>query len=237
MKLYHGSNTEIDVIDLSKSKKYKDFGTGFYLTTILDQAIERAIAVTNRDGKEPVVTTFEFDSSDLTGIKFKKFDKVDMDWALFITNNRNKDFKDINNELSNHDNKYDIVYGPVADDNVLGTIGLFLNDVVDLKYLTKKLKYKKLNNQYSFHTKKALKLLTKKEAQVYYKTIEQDMIIQYLMTKLLEYIAKDKDVSIEEAMKLFYETELSRKLEDVKTGYYKESASYLYEILNAELNK
>ena len=39
MKLYHGSNTSIERIDLNRSKPYKDFGKGFYLTTIREQAL------------------------------------------------------------------------------------------------------------------------------------------------------------------------------------------------------
>ena len=38
MILYHGSNLKIDVIDLTKCKPYKDFGQGFYCTTIKKQA-------------------------------------------------------------------------------------------------------------------------------------------------------------------------------------------------------
>ena len=38
MKLYHGSNTEINSIELSKCRPYKDFGRGFYLTTLPEQA-------------------------------------------------------------------------------------------------------------------------------------------------------------------------------------------------------
>lgn len=34
MKLYHGSNTAITRIDLTRCKPYKDFGQGFYLTEI-----------------------------------------------------------------------------------------------------------------------------------------------------------------------------------------------------------
>ena len=30
MKLYHGSNTKIDSINLAMCRPYKDFGTGFY---------------------------------------------------------------------------------------------------------------------------------------------------------------------------------------------------------------
>jgi hypothetical protein len=32
MKLYHGSNVAIGIIDLSKSRPGKDFGKGFYLS-------------------------------------------------------------------------------------------------------------------------------------------------------------------------------------------------------------
>lgn len=38
MRLYHGSNMMIENIDLSKCKSYKDFGRGFYLTEIKEQA-------------------------------------------------------------------------------------------------------------------------------------------------------------------------------------------------------
>lgn len=42
MILYHGSNVEIKTIDLSKSKPYKDFGRGFYLSADRKQAIRMA---------------------------------------------------------------------------------------------------------------------------------------------------------------------------------------------------
>lgn len=38
MILFHGSNTIIESIDLAKSRPFKDFGKGFYLTDILEQA-------------------------------------------------------------------------------------------------------------------------------------------------------------------------------------------------------
>ena len=40
MILYHGSNIAIDVIDLSKCRPNKDFGQGFYLTDIKEQAVK-----------------------------------------------------------------------------------------------------------------------------------------------------------------------------------------------------
>ena len=42
MILYHGSNVEIGAVDLSHCMPYKDFGRGFYLTTIFEQAEKMA---------------------------------------------------------------------------------------------------------------------------------------------------------------------------------------------------
>lgn len=42
MILYHGTNCSIDKIDLDKCRPYKDFGKGFYLTTIREQAEKMA---------------------------------------------------------------------------------------------------------------------------------------------------------------------------------------------------
>lgn len=62
MILYHGSNVKINEIDLKKCKKFKDFGQGFYCTTIKQQAEFMAIRTTKRfrEGK-PTVNTFELD--------------------------------------------------------------------------------------------------------------------------------------------------------------------------------
>ena len=46
--LYHGSNVDIEKIDLSLSRKGKDFGCGFYLNANKQQAMDMAIRTTNR---------------------------------------------------------------------------------------------------------------------------------------------------------------------------------------------
>lgn len=63
MILYHGSNCEIDKIDLSKCKPFKDFGQSFYLTTILHQA---------------------------QGLHIKEFPSADKEWAEFVMANRSR---------------------------------------------------------------------------------------------------------------------------------------------------
>lgn len=42
MRLFHGSNINVEIIDLDKSKPNKDFGKGFYLSDNENQAMEMA---------------------------------------------------------------------------------------------------------------------------------------------------------------------------------------------------
>ena len=72
MKLYHGSNIQIDAIDLSLSKPNKDFGSAFYLSPDLEQAKEMAAFKAELLGGTEVVTGFEVDSFD--GLRVKAFD-------------------------------------------------------------------------------------------------------------------------------------------------------------------
>lgn len=63
MKLYHGSNIEIEKIDLYKSKPCKDFGRRFYLSDNQIQAEELARFRALTVGGNPAITIFEFDES------------------------------------------------------------------------------------------------------------------------------------------------------------------------------
>ena len=63
MRLYHGSNIEINSINLAMCRPYKDFGKGFYLTDIEEQAEKMAVKVSKIYGGAPVVNTFEIDDN------------------------------------------------------------------------------------------------------------------------------------------------------------------------------
>ena len=61
MILYHGSNMAIDGIDLNRCRPYKDFGRGFYLTDIREQAQRMAARTARMFSGNPTLTMFEFD--------------------------------------------------------------------------------------------------------------------------------------------------------------------------------
>jgi hypothetical protein len=157
MKLYHGSNSEIKAINFTKCKPFKDFGQGFYLTEIEEQAIQMARRTASIYGGEAVVTHFEFDEAAAlkdTSLSIKRFNETNEEWALFVIANRSREQKHPTHE-------YDIVIGPVADDTIATLFRNFEDGIIDLPMLANGLKYKKISSQYLFHTPMALAYLKK----------------------------------------------------------------------------
>ena len=153
MKLYHGSNCKIDEIDLAKSKPFKDFGKGFYLSDDMAQAMDMANFKSLISGGIPVVTGFEFDTLglDSSGLKIKRFESYSDEWLDFIVANR----EGYNVE------KYDFVYGPIADDKVGFQLRRYKDEVIDRTELMERLKYMKgITFQYFFGSADAIKCLT-----------------------------------------------------------------------------
>ncbi|MDR2898454.1 MAG: DUF3990 domain-containing protein [Spirochaetaceae bacterium] len=166
MILYHGSNTEIESIELSKCRPNKDFGRGFYLTSMKDQVESMAARTARIYGGSPCVTIFSFDEHLLaeSSLNIKKFPTPSEDWASFVINNRNRNFRNITSPECNSDNKYDIVYGPVANDDLALLFRQLVSGLISVEALVKQMEYKTLTDQYSFHTPEAVKYLVKKGA-------------------------------------------------------------------------
>ena len=157
MTLYHGSNMEIERIDLSKCNPYKDFGRGFYLMSMPSQAEGMAVRRVRTSGVgSATVTSFTFDEKWLESdtLNVKIFPKVSVEWAQFVLANR-----DIQRVGFSH--RYDIVIGPVADDTVAFQLRRFLMGVISLEDLVKELTYKDINNQYYFGTATAISKLVR----------------------------------------------------------------------------
>lgn len=164
MLLYHGSNTNIKSISLAMCRPYKDFGRGFYLTELNEQAIKMAKRVAKIYGGEPIVNTYEIKDDFLndTELNIRKFDDQPAeDWARFVMNNRSRIFTDYSRKECNLDNKYDIVVGPVANDDMAMLFRQYQNEIITFDNLISGMTFRKTTNQYSFHTERAIALLRK----------------------------------------------------------------------------
>lgn len=157
MNLYHGSNVQIQEIDLTRSKKGRDFGRGFYLNANRQQAFEMAQRTTWRMGwGEPILNSYIFDETNLSNpeLKIKIFDTYTPEWAEFIIKNRN-------NKSDEQCHPYDIVIGPIADDTVGVQIYKYIRGQISVEKLIEELRFKGSHAiQYFFATQKALKYLT-----------------------------------------------------------------------------
>ncbi len=155
--LYHGSNVDIDRIDLSKSSPDKDFGRGFYLTDIEEQAVQMSKRRTRIVGSgTPTVSAYSFDETLLNAseLRVKTFEAPCEEWALFIMANRES-------SVTGFRHDYDIVIGPVADDGVVFQLERFINKMITMETLVEELTFKCLNRQYFFGTELAISKLHK----------------------------------------------------------------------------
>lgn len=92
-------------------------------------------------------------------LNIKRFDKPSKEWAKFILNNRDRNYKLIDGPDCNFDSKYDLVIGPVADDDIIVLFRTFVNGLIDIDTLINELTYKELTDQYSFHTEESIQYL------------------------------------------------------------------------------
>lgn len=157
MKLYHGSNVEIKKPDLLRSKPFKDFGQGFYLSPVRSQALALARQKTEQlQTGTPCVTVFEWDKEAAlvdTALRVKVFDDYCHEWAEFILANRDR-----NRHHPTHD--YDIVIGPIADDGVTFQLRRYRIGTISMEKLIEELKYARgIIIQYFFGTARALAYL------------------------------------------------------------------------------
>lgn len=144
--VFHGSCFDFDKIDLSMSRNRRDFGKGFYTTSIERQAKEWGYHLSLRENKDKYfVYVYQF--TETPDLKIKRFDTLNIEWLEFIKKNR------LNGGVF-HD--YDVVIGAVADDRTMETVQLYMANVLTSQEAIERLKYFKVNNQISFHTDKAI---------------------------------------------------------------------------------
>lgn len=149
--LYHGSNIKVEKPVIIKSKRLLDFGTGFYLTSDFDQAKRWAVRTTSRrEEGQPAISIFSVDEIEIGKLKTLIFEKADRPWLKYISANRT--------DKSAQD-EYDIVIGPVANDQAVRTVNNYLKGYFDEEIAIRLLLPQNLKDQYVFKTDKALSVL------------------------------------------------------------------------------
>ena len=160
MTLYHGTNADIESIDLSKGLRYKDFGKGFYVTPDRTTAIRMGQKRARLFGGIPTLITYELDEKALqSDLKIKIFpEKACVEWLLFVDANRDR-----KNTLPVHD--YDMVIGPIANDGVVLQLTNYHEGIYSPEQAALLLQDKYLDQQYYFGTERSLCFLHKTDVE------------------------------------------------------------------------
>lgn len=153
MILYHGGLEPILHPVIMKGERVGDFGVGFYTTTDLDQAkrfVRRKCAVAGTDNGSISVYTVPDDILENSGFSIRRFRGPSDEWVEFVFANR---------RISLYEHGFDMVYGPVANDQVYASLSLFEDGQIGHEELIRRLRARRLVDQLLFHTERSLSLL------------------------------------------------------------------------------
>ena len=134
MKLYHSSNVVVEFPDTQHSRRYLDFGRGFYLTSLHEQAVRYAQRFKRR-GQQAWLNTYEFSIGDELEWNIMKFDAYDKNWLEFVAQCR--DGNDVGN--------YDMIIGGIANDRVILTLDRYFSREISQEVALGLLKFEKPN--------------------------------------------------------------------------------------------
>ncbi len=140
--IYHGSNTVVDNPRIIINGYYKDFGYGFYCTKLEKQA--KRWALTKRGAS--VVSSYLYIQNHALNIC--TFEKMTEEWLQFVVNCRR-----------GIEHLYDIVEGPMADDQIWDYVEDYINGNISREAFWELVKFKYPAHQIAFCTEASLKTL------------------------------------------------------------------------------
>jgi hypothetical protein len=223
MILYHGSNQSFNNVDLSKSKDRRDFGKGFYTTTIREQALQWGYNMFNRFGGEGIFL-YELDFSPSGSLKSKQFPEISDEWFDFILSNR------VSSGLQHN---FDFVQGPVANDKTVLTITGFIDGIFTREEAMRRLRYSKSNDQVSLHTERAvsfLKLRDKRKSsfdKILYNGQELNFLIAQKTEHTVSIIAEKENASFDSAYANFLSSKIYKSLQVSVSMLWAENAEFI----------
>lgn len=144
MILYHSSNVSVEQPDTKHSRQYLDFGRGFYLTSIHEQAVRYAQRFIRR-GQQAWLNTYDFLCEENMW-NVKRFDSFDKQWLEFVAQCR--DGKNVGD--------YDMIVGGIANDRVIITLDRYFAGEISQDEALGLLRFEKPNIQYCIRSEKML---------------------------------------------------------------------------------
>lgn len=137
--VFHGGTETIENPICKFGRKNLDFGQGFYVTNLREQAVTWANNMARNRKMPAVLNRYRLDrEAILQNARCKIFKAYDKEWLEFIVGNRT------GQELAKD---YDYVEGGVANDRVVDTVNLYIAGLMELSTALRELSKHQPNNQ------------------------------------------------------------------------------------------
>lgn len=137
--VYHGGTERVESPICKYGRKNLDFGQGFYVTCLRDQAVKWAENMARSRKKKALLNRYRLDrEAILKEYRCYIFEAYDERWLEFIISNRMGE---------NVAERYDYVEGGVANDRVIDTINLYIAGLMELSTALRELSRYQPNNQ------------------------------------------------------------------------------------------
>ena len=137
--VYHGATQMVEHPICRFGRANLDFGQGFYVTDIREQAVEWAIRVSRNRQTTPILNRYQLDRNGIIREgRALVFDSYDEYWLRFIVASRTE---------QNPARDYDYIEGGVANDRVVDTVNLYMQGLVTLDTALARLLEHRPNNQ------------------------------------------------------------------------------------------
>ena len=153
MIVYHGSSVVVRQPDILHSYRALDFGKGFYVTSVREQAERwarrKAVLVSGR----AMVNQYQMDDG-MTGLRVKRFPDDLAEWIEFVCDCRDgkPDYQD-----------YDLIIGKVANDKVFRVVDMYHSGIWDKERALKEIRVYPNYDQLAFITQRAIDKLLRFE--------------------------------------------------------------------------
>jgi hypothetical protein len=152
MTVYHGSTEIIKNPDVLHSYRPLDFGKGFYVTSNKEHAkvwAKRKGVIL--ESKKSIVNIFEMNEN-FSFLQCKNFGEDLSEWIDFVCHCRDggRDYE-----------KYDLIFGKVANDKVFRVVDMYHNGLWDKERAIKEIKAYPDYGQIAFITQKAINQVLK----------------------------------------------------------------------------
>lgn len=235
LTVYHGSTCRVEQPLAGVCRPNLDFGIGFYITDIKEQAIRWALRNADlRHETEAWLNIYSFDKEAClhSAYQYLHFEAYNAEWLDFVVDCRKGGVAW---------QAYDVIEGGIADDRVIRTIDLYMRGDYNRDEALARLKHQEANNQICIVNQKIIDTylhftkasLIPKPEQVIYNTA--DIAMQSKYYDIIEQLAARLHITSNKALDLFYNSDTYQLLMRRTGDLYLMSSLYIVDEIIREL--